>query len=130
MKQCEENPWAAYASKVNPGDIIEGEIRNITDFGLFVGLEGDIDGLVHHSDLSWTEPGDAAIKNFKKGDIVKAKVLATDVERERISLGIKQLTEAPEGALTAAASAPAAESGSKFKKGDTVTVTVSAIENG
>ncbi|NBX03469.1 MAG: 30S ribosomal protein S1 [Alphaproteobacteria bacterium] len=91
MKQCEENPWAIYASKVNAGDIIEGEIRNITDFGLFVGLEGDIDGLIHHSDLSWSEAGDVAIKNYKKGDMVKAKILAVDPEKERISLGVKQL---------------------------------------
>lgn len=95
MKQCEENPWAIYASKVNAGEIIEGEIRNITDFGLFVGLEGDIDGLVHHSDLSWSEPGDAAIKNYKKGDVIKAKILSIDVEKERISLGVKQLENDP-----------------------------------
>lgn len=95
MKQCEENPWAKYADKVKVGDMIEGEIRNITDFGLFVGLEGDIDGLVHHSDLSWSQPGDAAIKNYKKGDKVKAKILAIDIEKERISLGMKQLENDP-----------------------------------
>lgn len=95
MKQTEDNPWAAYASKVHPGDVIEGEIRNITDFGLFVGLEGDIDGLIHHSDLSWNEPGDVAIKAYKKGDRIKAKILAIDVEKERISLGVKQLENDP-----------------------------------
>jgi small subunit ribosomal protein S1 len=95
MKQCEENPWAIYASKVKPGDAIEGEIRNITDFGLFIGLEGDIDGLAHHSDLSWNESGEVAIKNYKKGDRVKAKILAVDIEKERISLGIKQLENDP-----------------------------------
>jgi len=95
MKQCEENPWAIYAAKVNAGDVIEGEIRNITDFGLFVGLEGDIDGLIHHSDLSWNEPGDVAIKHYKKGDRIKAKILAIDVEKERISLGVKQLENDP-----------------------------------
>jgi len=95
MKQCEENPWAIYAGKVNAGDVIEGEIRNITDFGLFVGLDGDIDGLIHHSDLSWNEPGDVAIKNYKKGDSIKAKILAIDVEKERISLGVKQLENDP-----------------------------------
>ncbi len=100
MKQCEENPWAGYASKVNVGDLIEGEIRNITDFGLFVGLEGDIDGLIHHSDLSWTEAGDVAIKAYKKGEKIKAKILAIDVEKERISLGVKQLENDPgEGEL-------------------------------
>ncbi len=95
MKQCEDNPWAGYAAKVNVGDVIEGEIRNITDFGLFIGLEGDIDGLIHHSDISWSEPGDVAIKNFKKGERIKAKILAVDVEKERISLGIKQLDNDP-----------------------------------
>ncbi len=118
MKQCEENPWAQYAEKINVGDMIEGEIRNITDFGLFVGLEGEIDGLVHHSDLSWSEAGDEAIKNYKKGDIVKAKILAVDVEKERISLGIKQLENDPfesefEG----------------IKKGSTVTCEVVKVEN-
>ena len=95
MKQCEENPWGVYAAKVNAGDIIEGEIRNITDFGLFVGLDGDIDGLIHHSDLSWAESGDVAIKNYKKGEMVKAKILAIDIEKERISLGVKQLENDP-----------------------------------
>ncbi len=95
MKQCEENPWAIYAAKVHVGDLIEGEIRNITDFGLFVGLEGDIDGLIHHSDLSWSESGDVAIKNYKKGERIKAKILAIDIEKERISLGVKQLENDP-----------------------------------
>ena len=120
MKQCEENPWAAYAAKVNVGDVIEGEIRNITDFGLFVGLEGDIDGLVHHSDLSWSESGDVAIKNYKKGDRIKAKILAVDVEKERISLGVKQLSEAPEGV---------SESFTDIQKGATITVTVAEVNN-
>lgn len=95
MKQCEENPWSKYAEKANVGDIIEGEIRNITDFGLFIALDGDIDGLIHHSDLSWKEPGDVAIKSYNKGDIAKAKILAIDIEKERISLGIKQLEDDP-----------------------------------
>lgn len=123
MKQCEENPWAAYADKVKVGDVIEGEIRNITDFGLFVGLEGDIDGLIHHSDLSWTESGDAAIKNYKKGEIIKAKILAIDIEKERISLGVKQLSEAPENAE---------KGGEEFtdaQKGSTVTCTVTEIHD-
>ena len=117
MKQCEENPWAGYASKVKPGDIIEGEIRNITDFGLFVGLEGDIDGLVHHSDLSWSEPGDAAIKKYKKGERIKAKILTVDVEKERISLGVKQLENDPFETEFA-----------KIKKGATVTATVTEVQ--
>ncbi len=116
MKQCEENPWAKYAAKIKPGDIIEGEIRNITDFGIFVGLDGDIDGLVHHSDLSWKEAGDVAIKNYKKGDKVKAKILAVDVEKERISLGIKQLDSDPfEAELDG------------IKKGATLTCTVTEV---
>ncbi len=118
MKQCEENPWAKYGAKVNVGDVIEGEIRNITDFGLFVGLDTDIDGLVHHSDISWSEPGDSAIKNYKKGDMVKAKILAVDVEKERISLGIKQLDNDPfEGEFEG------------IRKGSTVTCTVSKVED-
>ncbi len=95
MKQCEENPWAKYATKVNVGDVIKGEIRNITDFGLFIALDGEIDGLIHHSDLSWSEAGDVAIKNYKKGDVIQAKILAMDVEKERISLGVKQLENDP-----------------------------------
>jgi len=123
MKQCEENPWAAYADKVKVGDVIEGEIRNITDFGLFVGLEGDIDGLIHHSDLSWNESGDQAIKNYKKGEMVKAKILAIDIEKERISLGVKQLSEAP---------ANAEKGGEEFtdvQKGATVTCNVTEIHD-
>jgi len=118
MKQCEENPWAAYASKVQPGDLIEGEIRNITDFGLFVGLEGDIDGLVHHSDLSWSEPGDAAIKKYKKGERIKAKILTVDVEKERISLGVKQLEKDPFDAEFA-----------DVQKGATLTCTVTEVQS-
>lgn len=95
MKQCEANPWDSFAAKHKAGDEIEGEIKNITDFGLFVGLDGDIDGLVHHSDISWSESGEAAIKNYTKGDMVKAKILAIDVDKERISLGIKQLEGNP-----------------------------------
>jgi small subunit ribosomal protein S1 len=125
MKQCEENPWAVYAGKVKVGDEIEGEVRNITDFGLFVGLEGDIDGLVHHSDLSWTESGDAVIKNYKKGDVIKAKILAIDVEKERISLGVKQLSEAPAGAQQQSGDAAS----DVIKKGSTVTCTVTEVHD-
>jgi len=118
MKQREDNPWASYAGKVQAGDMIEGEIRNITDFGLFVGLEGDIDGLIHHSDLSWAESGDVAIKQYKKGERIKAKILSIDVEKERISLGVKQLENDPfESEFT------------DVKKGSTVTCTVSEIRD-
>jgi small subunit ribosomal protein S1 len=122
MKQCEENPWAAYADKVKVGDIIEGEIRNITDFGLFVGLEGDIDGLIHHSDLSWTESGDTAIKNYKKGEMIKAKILAIDIEKERISLGVKQLSDAPANQVQA-------EDFTDVQKGSTVTCKVTEVHD-
>ena len=128
MKQCEENPWAVYATKVQVGDEIEGEIRNITDFGLFVGLEGDIDGLVHHSDLSWTESGDATIKNYKKGEVIKAKILAIDIEKERISLGVKQLSEAPAGAVLTQQSQGDDVTGG-IQKNSTVTCVVSEIHD-
>ncbi len=120
MKQCENNPWANFSSKFSQGDEIEGEIRNITDFGLFVGLEGEIDGLIHHSDISWKEPGEQAIKAYKKGDKVKAKILAIDMEKERISLGIKQLQANPSESEL-----------SDIAKGSVITVTVTAVqENG
>ena len=93
IKQCLDNPWEKYKAENKIGDTIEGEIRNITEFGLFVGLSDDIDGLVHLSDISWDGNGDEIIKGFSKGTSVKAKILDIDVEKERISLGIKQLTE-------------------------------------
>lgn len=123
IKQTEQNPWNSFADSHDVGQIIEGEIRNITDFGLFVGLTGDIDGLVHYSDISWSEPGEVAVKNYKKGDVVKARILAIDVEKERISLGIKQLEE---GRENAASSAPAGSS----KKGDVATCVVTASNSG
>lgn len=91
MKQCTPNPWKEFAGKYKKDEKIVGTIKSITDFGLFLGLEGNIDGLVHMSDLSWTEPGEKIIRNYKKGDEVEAIILAIDPERERISLGIKQL---------------------------------------
>lgn len=117
IKQCEENPWNHFSSAYQVGSVIEGEIKNVTDFGLFVGLQGDIDGLVHHSDISWNESGEEAIKAYKKGDSVKAKVLAIDVEKERISLGIKQLGDSPVQADTG-----------DLKKGDAVTCTVVKVQ--
>jgi len=95
MKQCRANPWQEFASNTKRGDRVKGPIKSITDFGVFVGLSAGIDGLVHLSDLSWNETGEAAVRNYKKGQEVEAVVLAVDVERERISLGIKQLDADP-----------------------------------
>ena len=95
MKQCKANPWEEFGSNVKRGDRVKGPVKSITDFGVFVGLAQGIDGLVHLSDLSWHEPGESAVRNYKKGQEVEAIVLAVDVERERISLGIKQLDVDP-----------------------------------
>jgi small subunit ribosomal protein S1 len=95
MKQCKANPWEEFSSNVKRGDKVKGPIKSITDFGVFVGLSAGIDGLVHLSDLSWHETGEAAVRNYKKGQEVEAVVLGIDVERERISLGIKQLDGDP-----------------------------------
>ncbi len=95
MKQCMPNPWDEFAASHNKGDIITGKIKSITDFGIFVGLEGNIDGLIHLTDLSWNQSGDEAVRNYSKGQEVEAMVLSIDPERERISLGIKQLDKDP-----------------------------------
>jgi small subunit ribosomal protein S1 len=95
MKQCKANPWEEFSATVKRGDKVKGPVKSITDFGVFVGLSAGIDGLVHLSDLSWHEPGESAVRNYKKGQEVEAVVLAIDVERERISLGIKQLDVDP-----------------------------------
>lgn len=95
MKQCHANPWEAFAATHNKGDKVTGMIKSITDFGVFIGLEGGIDGLVHLSDLSWEESGEEAVRNFKRGDELEATVLAVDPERERISLGVKQIDGDP-----------------------------------
>jgi small subunit ribosomal protein S1 len=120
LKQVMPNPWDAFLQAHPVGSAVEGEIKNITEFGLFVGLSDEIDGMVHLSDLSWTKRGDEAINDFKKGQMVKAKVLDVDIEKERISLGIKQFENDP------------FEAGiSKLKKGDVVTCTVTAVlDNG
>ena len=97
MKQCQANPWEEFAANHNKGDKISGAVKSITDFGVFVGLPGSIDGLVHLSDLSWTEAGEEAVRKYKKGEEVEAVVLAIDVDKERISLGIKQLEGDPFG---------------------------------
>jgi small subunit ribosomal protein S1 len=101
IKQTQANPWEAFAATFKKGDKVKGNIKSITDFGIFVGLEGGIDGLVHLSDISWQTPGEELVRNFKKGDEVEAVVLAVDPERERISLGIKQLEQDPFGQFMA-----------------------------
>ena len=119
LKQCMANPWEEFVEKSPVGTELEGEIKNITEFGLFVGLAGDIDGMVHLSDLDWKKPGEQAINDYKKGDMVKVRVLDVDVEKERISLGVKQLEADPlEGSAAA------------VKKGEVVTCTVTAITEG
>ena len=95
MKQCKPNPWEEFSMNAKKGDKVKGQIKSITDFGVFIGLAGNIDGLVHLSDLSWSVPGEEAVRNYKKGDETEAMVLSIDVERERISLGIKQLEGDP-----------------------------------
>jgi len=97
IKQCKVNPWDDFGSRNAKGEKIKGSIKSITDFGIFLGLEGGIDGLVHFSDISWDEPGEIAVRNFKKGDEIETVILSVDAERERISLGIKQLVDDPYG---------------------------------
>ncbi|GAA3670665.1 30S ribosomal protein S1 [Acetobacter fabarum] len=117
LKQVQRNPWEQFAEEHKVGSTVEGEIRNITEFGLFIGLSADIDGMVHMSDLSWDEAGEEAMKNYEKGQVVKAKVLDVDVEKERISLGIKQLQEDP-----------AADALASIQKGTIVTCIVTAVQ--
>ena len=117
IKQCKANPWEEFSRAQQKGDKLTGAIKSITDFGVFIGLPGGIDGLVHLSDLSWNEPGEEAVKKFKKGDEVEATVLAIDVDKERISLGIKQLSGDPFNNYT-----------SVSDKGSLVTGTVKAVD--
>lgn len=93
IKQCMPNPWAAYVEEHPVGSVIEGKIKNITEFGLFVGLSDEIDGMIHLSDISWDKSGEEAVKDYVKGQDIQAKIIDVDVEKERISLGIKQLSE-------------------------------------
>lgn len=116
MKQCKPNPWDDFAATHAKGDKINGQIKSITDFGVFIGLPGNIDGLVHLSDLSWDAPGEEAIRNFKKGDELEAVILSIDVDKERISLGIKQLTEDPNGDATPDTADAAPKSKTKAEK--------------
>jgi small subunit ribosomal protein S1 len=119
LKQTMENPWETFEAKYPVGSMVEGEVKNTTEFGLFIGLDGDVDGMVHLSDLDWSRPGEEAIKDYKKGDRVKAQVLDVDREKERISLGIKQLAGDPRAAVQS------------LKKGQTVTCEVTQVqENG
>ncbi|MBX3512386.1 MAG: 30S ribosomal protein S1 [Xanthobacteraceae bacterium] len=118
LKQTMANPWEAFSEKHPQGSTVEGEVKNKTEFGLFIGLDGDVDGMVHLSDLDWNRPGEQVIEEFKKGDMVKAVVLDVDVEKERISLGIKQL-----------GGDPFAEAGD-LKKGAVVTCEVTAVNDG
>src|SRR5438045_3365986 len=95
LKQCQANPWKEFAENYNRGDKVAGQIKSITDFGIFIGLPGNIDGLVHLSDISWDQPGEEAVRNYQKGQQIEAMVLSIDPERERISLGVKQLAKDP-----------------------------------
>jgi len=117
LKQAMDNPWEAFVATHPVGSTVEGEVKNATEFGLFLGLDNDIDGMVHLSDLDWNVPGEEAITRFQKGEMVKARVLDVDVEKERISLGIKQLSGDP-------------MTGDVFRKGQNVTVTVTEVTSG
>lgn len=117
MKQCKGNPWDEFAASHQKGDRISGVIKSITDFGIFIGLDGGIDGLVHLSDISWSTTGEEAIRNYKKGDEVETVILAIDPERERISLGVKQLEQDPFQNFLAA-----------HEKGDIVKGTVTEVD--
>jgi small subunit ribosomal protein S1 len=118
LKQTMRNPWEVFVEKHPPGSVVEGEVKNKTEFGLFLGLDGDVDGMVHLSDLDWKRPGEQVIEEYKKGDMVKAQVLDVDVEKERISLGVKQLAGDP---MTQGAAG-------EIKKNDVVTCEVTKIE--
>jgi small subunit ribosomal protein S1 len=118
LKQCIDNPWDGFASKYPVGTEVEGEIKNITEFGLFVGLNGEIDGMAHLSDLSWDMAGEDALKDYNKGDMVKAKVLDVDISKERVSLGVKQLT-----------ADPFESNETVLKKNDVVTCAITAIQD-
>jgi small subunit ribosomal protein S1 len=117
LKQAMDNPWEAFVAAHPVGSTVEGEVKNATEFGLFLGLDNDIDGMVHLTDLDWNAPGEEAIQRYKKGEMVKAKVLDVDVEKERISLGVKQLAGDPMAQDT-------------YKKGQTVTVQVTEVTSG
>ncbi|MEM6681217.1 MAG: 30S ribosomal protein S1, partial [Pseudomonadota bacterium] len=118
LKQAQDNPWETFAEKFTSGTQVEGEVKNITEFGLFIGLDGDVDGMVHMSDISWEKSGEEAMEGYVKGQVVQARVLDVDVEKERISLGIKQLDDDPMEAVDGK------------RRGDTVTCIVVDINDG
>jgi len=130
LKQCQRNPWEVFAETHPNGSEVEGEVKNITEFGLFIGLDNDIDGMVHLSDLDWTRSGEEAIADYKKGDMVKAQVLDVDVEKERISLGVKQLDGSGSASAGPARAEGAAAPVGGLRKNAVVTATVTAIEDG
>src|SRR6202046_1543210 len=118
LKQVQRNPWEQFVDEHPIGSEVEGEIRNITEFGLFIGLSADIDGMIQMSDLSWDEPGELAMAKYEKGQMVRAKVLDVDVEKERISLGIKQLADDPAASVL-----------DRIRKGEIVTCVVTAVQS-
>jgi small subunit ribosomal protein S1 len=132
LKQTMRNPWEVFLEKYPAGSVVEGEVKNKTEFGLFLGLDGDVDGMVHLSDLDWQRPGEQVIEEYKKGDKVNAQVLDVDVEKERISLGIKQLTggEASSVAAESGGGEPAAAGAGEVKKGAVVTCEVMDVKEG
>ena len=127
LKQTLANPWESFAEKFPVGSTIEGEVKNKTEFGLFIGLDGDVDGMVHLSDLDWQKSGEVALEDYNRGDMVSAKVLDVDVEKERISLGIKQLAT---GETTSSAEAGAPAEAGGIRKGGVVTGTVVEVNEG
>jgi len=127
LKQAQQNPWEAFADKHPVGSTIEGEVKNATEFGLFIGLDGDVDGMVHMSDIAWGISGEDALALHRKGEMVKAIVLDVDVEKERISLGMKQLEK---GAPAAAGTAAATGGTGTLKRGEVVTVTILEVRDG
>jgi len=119
IKQCQDNPWDSFSDRFPIGSTISGEVRSVTEFGLFIGLDGDIDGMAHLSDLSWDKSGEEALQDYKKGDTVEAKILEVDIEKERISLGVKQLIKD---------SGPSSASAKGASRGATVTCTVTNVQ--
>ena len=119
LKQTLSNPWESFSEKFPIGTIVEGEVKNKTEFGLFIGLDGDVDGMVHLSDLDWNRPGEQVIDEYNRGDIVKAQVLDVDIDKERISLGIKQV-----------GGDPFVEASGELRKGAVVTCEITAVTEG
>jgi small subunit ribosomal protein S1 len=129
LKQAQANPWEAFAEAHPVGSVVEGEVKNATEFGLFVGLDGDVDGMVHMSDIAWGVSGEEALALHRKGESVKAQVLDVDVEKERISLGMKQLEGGGAGAGAGAGGGGGSAGAGGVKKGEVMTVTVRAVQD-